>query len=404
VRETNKYAREATNKTTKGGRTWKPFEQKDFKAFLGICIYMGIKKLPDFKDYWFTEPFLRCPVISSLMSRQQFLQIMRCLHVTKTEDLNIDRASPQYDKMYKVRWLFEEIGNMCKENWNLGQHLAVDEMMIKYKGSYCLSRQYMPKKPVKWGLKIWCLTDSISKYVYNFDIYSGAPSNPLETNEGQKRRKGEPQQALKVVKKLTEELQGRHHCISMDNFFSSVELFRDLEAVGIYASGTIRSDRVGLPSDLKKLKEFKKNPQGTLDWRMHQSRKMCLVLWKDKQPVLLLSTHSPPTPAPGMKVKVPRRRGAVRKRINTSPVLKEYTTYMRGVDVADQLREVYTCRRATHKWWHRLFFFLLDTTICNMYIIYKTYWQSIGRSHKAMNHKQFRIALAKALTKDYKRR
>jgi hypothetical protein len=35
-----------------------------------------------------------------------------------------------------------------------------------------------------------------------------------------------------------------------------VELFRGLEAMGIYASGTIRSDRVGLPFDLKKLKEF----------------------------------------------------------------------------------------------------------------------------------------------------
>jgi hypothetical protein len=114
----------------------------------------------------------------------------------------------------------------------------------------------MPKKPVKCRLKIWCLIDSISKYVYTFDIYSGAPSNLAETNEHKKRRKGEPQQALKVVKKLTAELQGRYHCISMDNLFSSVELFRGLEAMGIYASGTIRSDRVGLPFDLKKLKEF----------------------------------------------------------------------------------------------------------------------------------------------------
>ena len=29
----------------------------------------------------------------------------------------------------------------------------------------------MPKKPQKWGFKIWCLVCSISKYVWNFEVY-----------------------------------------------------------------------------------------------------------------------------------------------------------------------------------------------------------------------------------------
>jgi hypothetical protein len=31
----------------------------------------------------------------------------------------------------------------------------------------------MPKKPEKWGLKFWVLADSVSKFIYNFDIYCG---------------------------------------------------------------------------------------------------------------------------------------------------------------------------------------------------------------------------------------
>jgi hypothetical protein len=37
-------------------------------------------------------------------------------------------------------------------------------------------------------------------------------------------------------------LENKGHCVVMDNFFCSVPLFRDLEAMGIYATGTVRSN------------------------------------------------------------------------------------------------------------------------------------------------------------------
>jgi hypothetical protein len=44
-------------------------------------------------------------------------------------------------------------------------------MMVRYKGSYCPIQQYLPMKHEKWGIKIWCLADSATKYVYDFDVY-----------------------------------------------------------------------------------------------------------------------------------------------------------------------------------------------------------------------------------------
>lgn len=123
----------------------------------------------------------------------------------------------------------------------------------------------------------------------------------------------------------------------MDNFFSSVGLFKDLLDRGTYATGTMRSNWVGLPQALKNTKDFNRNTQGTLDWRMHESRKMNSILWKDKKPVLILSTNAIPIQFPWEfpVVSVPRRSGSTRELIQTSPVHLEYTTHMRGVDVAD---------------------------------------------------------------------
>ena len=105
---------------------------------------------------------------------------------------------------------------------------------------------------------------------------------------------------------------------------------------------------------------------------MHYSQGMSCVMWKDKCLVLLLSTHTLPIGLPSMypASKVPHRSGAVRHHIPTSPILVEYTTYMHGVDVLDQLRSSYIAQNRNHKWWHKIFNGVLDISIVNMYIMY----------------------------------
>ena len=63
--------------------------------------------------------------------------------------------------------------------------------------------------------------------------------------------------ADRVVYDLTVPLQNLNHIIVMDNNFSSPALFQKLEAVGIYALGTIRSSRKNYPRVLRKLSKLK---------------------------------------------------------------------------------------------------------------------------------------------------
>jgi hypothetical protein len=128
-------------------------------------------------------------------------------------------------------------------------------------------------------------------------------------------------------------------------------------------------------------------------------------MWKDKKPVLLISTNAvpvqPPCTHPNLLANVPHRNGAVRKAVHTSPIHLEYTTYMRGVDVANQLRASYSYQTRSHKWWHWIFFFLIDTAVVNMYIIYLSLLRRQRVPSRPMTHLQFKTQLCHALLQNW---
>jgi hypothetical protein len=174
-----------------GSRRWRRLSIAGLKAFFAISMFMGLKKQPNIKTYWKREGgFFHCPVISRIFSRNCFQQITKCLHITNPNSYVATRGEPGYDKIRQVRWLVDDIKRACMREWNLEKYITVDEMMICYKGSYCMACQYMSNKPEKWRVKVWCLADSKSKFVYNFKIYCGKNVNgpkgqaPARVGEG----------------------------------------------------------------------------------------------------------------------------------------------------------------------------------------------------------------------------
>jgi hypothetical protein len=86
------------------------------KAFLAIHMYMGMKHQPNYKSYWEKEGSLfHCPIISTIMSRAQFAQLRRCLHITNPTSYEyIQKGEIGYDKLRQVRWLVDAIQNACR--------------------------------------------------------------------------------------------------------------------------------------------------------------------------------------------------------------------------------------------------------------------------------------------------
>ena len=53
-----------------------------------------------------------------------------------------------------------------------GKNISIDECLIKFNGRLSF-KQYMPKKPNKFGIKVWMLADSETYFVPLFQIYLG---------------------------------------------------------------------------------------------------------------------------------------------------------------------------------------------------------------------------------------
>jgi len=73
-----------------------------------------------------------------------------------------------------------------------------------------------------------------------------------------------------------------------------------------------------------------------------------------------------------------------------------YNYYMCGVDIADQRRSYFITQRIHRKTWKPLWHFLLDTVICNCFLL-SSYTPTNRQANRKDGHKQFRIDLRNAL-------
>ncbi|CAI6356292.1 unnamed protein product [Macrosiphum euphorbiae] len=55
---------------------------EELKAFLGLLIYMGYHELPGIRLYWsINDPNFYCDRVAQVMPVQQFLKLLRCIHL-----------------------------------------------------------------------------------------------------------------------------------------------------------------------------------------------------------------------------------------------------------------------------------------------------------------------------------
>lgn len=197
--------------------------------------------------------------ISDCMSRNKFDAIKKWLSFND-ESERIRKGQDGYDSLFRLRKLathFNARFNSIPKN----ARLSVDEQMCSTKMVHHL-RQYLPDKPHKWGVKFFVLCDS-NGYSYVFEIYTGARHDdiilPDTPNIGVTGN---------VVIRLTQTVPDFiNHIIYFDNFYTSLPLQVYLRARGIFAVGTIRSNRIPnckFPSGKDGKAKLNKKPRGSL--------------------------------------------------------------------------------------------------------------------------------------------
>ncbi|CAH1981734.1 unnamed protein product [Acanthoscelides obtectus] len=194
---------------------------------------MGLKKSPSYRDYWSSFPEFRDAYISSLMPVKRFSWLLSNIHLNDNAIIP-KKGEAGYDKLYKLRPLLTALSQNFERCMNPTREVSIHESMIKYKGRSSL-KQYLPKKPIKRGYKVWILANK-NGYCQKFQIYTGK-SEDTEKSLG-----------ARVVKYLLNGMEDKHHIVYFDNFFNSVQLLEDLKAKNLHACGTVNPNRKLLPN------------------------------------------------------------------------------------------------------------------------------------------------------------
>ena len=154
----------------------------------------------------------------------------------------------------------------AKANYNCEVMCIIDEMMLPYKGWY-----NMKGKPIKFGIKIWALASSQSRYVSNVIVYLG-------TSDVQAKDELVGANAVLVAMQRMEE---HGHVFIMDNFFSSVKLFTMLLDKRFQATSIVKKGLKGFPPLLPGFLATHQPPCGILVVKMHRNRRIVAIMWMD---------------------------------------------------------------------------------------------------------------------------
>lgn len=365
VEQTNLYATQC--KEAMGDRIgphslltdMKPVTYEELRRFFGLLFLMGIVDKPDIKSYWSTNPLLDTPIFRNSMSRNRFESILMVFHLVDNT-ANLPREDPDHDKLYKIRPPLSHLQSRFTEVYRPQQNLSIDESMMPWRGRVAF-RQFIPSKPIRYGIKLYLCCESKSSFVCKMDIYSGKKGDQVEKDHGPN-----------VVKRFADSFSGLGHTVFIDSFFSSVELYEHLRKQGTTATGTIRKDRRGLPSQLGAVKlqkgqtcELKRDIQGNHGDPDDQSASLHAVRFHDKKLVTLLTTCSH-----GSRVDS-GKKSRTGEAVVIPKLVHEYNQNMNGVDKFDQHLQYYSFNRKTWKWWKRACFHLLHIAKIQAYLLFK---------------------------------
>jgi len=381
VRHTNSYAQWSMDQAGRDDPRWTDTTEAEMRAYIGMHINMGINPLPATHMYWSSNPNIGNEGMKRTMTANRFQKLTQYIHVA-------DRASepakdaPDFDALYKLRPVIDHVSATFQEMYTPSEFVSVDEAMIPYTGRKKI-KQFMNNKPVKKGIKVWMCCDSTNAYCHKFDVYLG------------KQARTEHGLGYRVVKDMTSELRGSNRQVFFDNFFTSVQLVESLQQEdSLYSCGTVRTNRIGFPAELKKPRDLRQRGQ----MRVLQKGDTPLVasVWKDCSYVHTLSTLPDSTKVvPGQ-----RQRGAEVVPVEMPHPVAQYNRYMGGVDLHDQYRMCYEVGRNSHKWWKYLFFFMLNCCVVNSFLLYK----AVSRrrtSKKRYAHLDYREELVSELIAGY---
>ena len=267
------------------------------------------------------------------------------------------------------------------------EHLAVDEMIVKYYGHNTL-KQFIRGKPIRFGYKFWALC-GVSGYCYNFDLYCGKSSS--------EDKHADLLLGSKVVLNMLDVIkEPQSYSVFFDNLFTGYELLVHLRDLGYQATGTVRENRLK-KCPLMEAKEMKKQKRGTYSFRFDTNEEILFVRWLDNTCVSIGTNYD--TVEPLQKVQRWLKECKSKELVPPPHVFKNYSAYMGGVDLHDWWISKYATTIRAKKWYWPIFIRIVDMAVVNAHIIYNLINSDDEKAAKKMNLLEFRRAICRSYLK-----
>ena len=362
VYQTNLYAQQfLRNKSaTLGGRSrrrqWKETNTEEMKRFIGLTLLMGVVTKPTIASYWSEDFTMNTPVFPGIMKRNRYQLLLSFWHFNDNDQCP-PRDSPDVDRLYKIQPIVDHLFEKFQTSYAVSREVCVDESLLLWKGRL-IFKQYLPLKRSRFGIKLYKLCESKTGYIYRFFVYVGK-STPTIYPPGL-APPPDFGQTESIVWYLMLPLFDIGHCLYVDNFYTSLPLFRALYARNTVACGTIRSNRKGFPKSLIQKKLTVVGESSAL-----RADELVALKFHDRKDVYMLTTaHN--SACPSVKV----RRKSMQTMAKPNCILN-YNCMMGGVDKCDQLLEPYDATRKSKVWYKKLCLHLLQLALLNAHIAYK---------------------------------
>ena len=230
-------------------RSWYETNPEEMRKFIGLILLMGLVKKPRWRQYWSKDPLIYMPTFQAIMDRNRYEMIMKFFHFSNNEN-EPPRDGPNRDRLYKIRPLVQHFSAVFSQAFTPLQDICIDESLLLYKGRI-IFKQYIPLKRARFGIKIFCLTDS-NGYLHSFRIYSGKddPVTNLDNDISQECR--DMSVTAKTTLALMKKFLNKAYHLFIDNWYTSVPLLEFLHGMQTMCTGTARANRV--PRELKNSK------------------------------------------------------------------------------------------------------------------------------------------------------
>ncbi|KRZ50798.1 PiggyBac transposable element-derived protein 2 [Trichinella nativa] len=356
--------------------------ETEVETFLGVLLKMGVVALPQFKMYWSAD--FRVDSIANSMSRNRFIELLRFLHFNDNEQAVLDRHHPSYDTFYKVRPLLDLFLQSCRGLKNEEKH-SIGQSVIPFKGR-CGIRQPLPCKPNKWEIKIYVRCGA-SGLLYDFLF---CDDNEVEVEMSSGFVSGD------VVLKLCETLpKHANHKVYFDSHFNFLEVQVMLKEMGIWSTGTLRSNRLR-GAKLEDDSYLKRRGRGSYAAVTDPRHGVGIVKWLDNRPVILSSTFVGTDPVVEKQMYDMKRKTFIQ--VPVPQIVNDYRQSMGGVHISNMLNGLYKLDHKSKKWHRRILYWLLSSAVANAWLIYrKDVEEFSGSSEKPLNLLDFTISVASSL-------